>query len=105
MLVIVGFVVVLGAIVGGYLMEHGKLLVLMQPAELVIIGGAAGSQALTSRAASQPATASRPPDPYQDHIARASSSARRPAKDQSTNQRLSSVRRMTAGGTGPLSTR
>ena len=31
----------LGAIAGGYLMEHGKLLVLMQPAELVIIFGAA----------------------------------------------------------------
>jgi chemotaxis protein MotA len=33
--------VVLGAIVGGYLMERGNLLVLLQPAELVIIGGAA----------------------------------------------------------------
>ena len=31
----------LGAIVGGFLMEHGKLLVLMQLAELVIIFGAA----------------------------------------------------------------
>jgi len=41
MLVIVGFVVVIGAILGGYLLEHGNLLVLMQPAELVIIGGAA----------------------------------------------------------------
>ncbi len=38
---IIGFVVVLGAIAGGYLMEHGKLGVLMQPAELIIIGGAA----------------------------------------------------------------
>ena len=38
---IIGIVVVLGAIVGGYLMEHGNLMVLMQPAELVIIGGAA----------------------------------------------------------------
>jgi len=38
---IIGIVVVIGAIVGGYLMEHGKLQVLMQPAELVIIGGAA----------------------------------------------------------------
>jgi chemotaxis protein MotA len=34
-------VVVLGAVIGGYLMEHGQLMVLMQPAELVIIGGAA----------------------------------------------------------------
>jgi chemotaxis protein MotA len=32
---------VLGAIAGGYVMEHGKLLVLMQPAELLIIFGAA----------------------------------------------------------------
>ncbi len=31
----------IGAVVGGYLMEHGNLLVLLQPAELVIIGGAA----------------------------------------------------------------
>ena len=37
---IIGIVVVIGAIVGGYLMEHGNLMVLMQPAELVIIGGA-----------------------------------------------------------------
>src|SRR5947209_6291455 len=41
MFAIIGIVVVIGAIVGGYLMEHGKLAVLMQPAELVIIGGAA----------------------------------------------------------------
>lgn len=41
MFVIIGFVVVLGAIVGGYLLEHGNLLVLLQPAELLIIGGAA----------------------------------------------------------------
>src|SRR5437773_575415 len=41
MFAIVGILVVFGAIVGGYLMEHGKLLVLMQPAELVIIFGAA----------------------------------------------------------------
>jgi chemotaxis protein MotA len=38
---IIGIVTVLLAIVGGFLMEKGKLLVLMQPAELVIIGGAA----------------------------------------------------------------
>jgi chemotaxis protein MotA len=41
MFVIIGIVVVIGAIVSGYLMEHGNLKVLMQPAELVIIGGAA----------------------------------------------------------------
>ncbi len=41
MFAIIGIVVVFGAVVGGYLMEHGKLLVLVQPAELVIIGMAA----------------------------------------------------------------
>lgn len=41
MFAIIGVVVVFGAIIGGYLMEHGKLAVLVQPAELVIIGGAA----------------------------------------------------------------
>src|SRR5579883_3443726 len=41
MFAIVGLVVVLGAVIGGYLMEHGKIAVLLQPAELVIIGGAA----------------------------------------------------------------
>ena len=41
MVALVGILVVIGAIVGGYLMEHGKLMVLLQPAELVIIVGAA----------------------------------------------------------------
>ncbi|MEZ5355214.1 MAG: flagellar motor stator protein MotA [Bryobacteraceae bacterium] len=41
MFAIIGIVVVIGAIIGGYLMEHGHLEVLFQPAELVIIGGAA----------------------------------------------------------------
>ena len=41
MFAIIGIVVVIGAVIGGYLMEHGHLEVLMQPAELVIIGGAA----------------------------------------------------------------
>lgn len=41
MFVIIGILVVIGSIIGGYLMEHGKLAVLFQPAELVIIGGAA----------------------------------------------------------------
>jgi len=38
---IIGIVLVFGAIIGGFLMEHGKLMVLVQPAELVIIGGSA----------------------------------------------------------------
>jgi len=41
MFVIIGIVVVIGAILGGYLMEHGNIRVLVQPAELIIIGGAA----------------------------------------------------------------
>jgi len=38
---IIGIVIVIGAILGGYLMEHGNVKVLLQPAELLIIGGAA----------------------------------------------------------------
>ena len=41
MISIVGILVVFGAVIGGFLMEHGKLAVLIQPAELVTIGGAA----------------------------------------------------------------
>jgi chemotaxis protein MotA len=43
---IIGIVVVFGCIVAGYLMEHGNLKVLIQPAELVIIGGAAAGTVL-----------------------------------------------------------
>ena len=45
---IIGIVVVFGCIVAGYLMEHGNLKVLIQPAELVIIGGAAVGTVLIS---------------------------------------------------------
>ncbi len=38
---IIGILVVLGCIAGGYLMEKGNFMVLMQPAELLIILGAA----------------------------------------------------------------
>jgi chemotaxis protein MotA len=41
MFAIIGLVVVLGAVIGGYLIEKGNLTVLIQPAELIIIGGAA----------------------------------------------------------------
>src|SRR5262249_45104720 len=34
------------AVIGGYLLEHGNLKVLLQPAELVIIGGAAAGTTL-----------------------------------------------------------
>src|SRR5881275_2235929 len=46
MFAIIGIVVVFGSIVGGYLMEHGNLMVLIQPAELLIIGGAAAGTVL-----------------------------------------------------------
>jgi len=48
MFAIVGLLVVIGAIIGGYLMEHGNLKVLMQPAELLIIGGAASGTVLVA---------------------------------------------------------
>ena len=38
---LIGIVVVFGAVIGGFLMEKGHLAVLIQPAELVTIGGAA----------------------------------------------------------------
>ena len=41
MFAIIGILVVFGAVLGGYLMEKGHLVVLLQPAELLIIGGAA----------------------------------------------------------------
>ena len=41
MISIVGILVVFGAVIGGFLMEKGQLAVLIQPAELVTIGGAA----------------------------------------------------------------
>ena len=40
MFAIIGIVIVFGSVIGGYLMEHGNLRVLIQPAELVVIGGA-----------------------------------------------------------------
>jgi chemotaxis protein MotA len=41
MFAIIGILVVFGAVLSGYLMEHGHIRVLLQPAELLIIGGAA----------------------------------------------------------------
>ncbi|MGB9712462.1 MAG: flagellar motor stator protein MotA [Dissulfurimicrobium sp.] len=41
MFVLIGICVVLTAVIGGYLMEHGNLSVLVQPAEVIIIFGAA----------------------------------------------------------------
>jgi chemotaxis protein MotA len=41
MFAIIGIVIVFGAVLGGFLMEKGPLLVLMQPSEFLIIAGAA----------------------------------------------------------------
>jgi chemotaxis protein MotA len=38
---IIGAVIVIGCIIGGYVLEHGHLAALMQPIEVLIIGGAA----------------------------------------------------------------
>jgi chemotaxis protein MotA len=38
--VIIGLVVVIGSVIGGYVMHHGQVAVLWQPTEFIIIGGA-----------------------------------------------------------------
>jgi chemotaxis protein MotA len=48
MFVVVGFVVVIASVLGGYLMHHGKLALLNQPSEFVIIFGAAVGSMLIS---------------------------------------------------------
>lgn len=48
MLLIAGLVVVFAAVIGGYLMAGGDLLVLNQPSEFVVIGGAAIGTLLVS---------------------------------------------------------
>lgn len=48
MFAIIGIVVVFGAVLGGYLMEHGHLKVLIQPAELLIIAGAGAGTVLVA---------------------------------------------------------
>jgi chemotaxis protein MotA len=44
----VGILVVFGCVIGGYLMDKGKIAVLIQPAELIIIFGAAIGTVLTA---------------------------------------------------------
>ena len=41
MFAIIGLIVVLASVIGGYVLEHGNLSLLFQPVELLIIGGAA----------------------------------------------------------------
>jgi len=45
---IIGAVIVLVSVVGGYMLEHGNLHVLFQPVELLIIGGAAAGAFIIS---------------------------------------------------------
>jgi chemotaxis protein MotA len=46
MFAIIGILVVFGAVIGGFLMEKGHMAVLLQPAELLIIAGAASGTLL-----------------------------------------------------------
>jgi chemotaxis protein MotA len=48
MFAIIGILVVFGAVIGGFLMEKGNMSVLLQPAELIIIAGAAGGTLLVA---------------------------------------------------------
>jgi chemotaxis protein MotA len=49
MLVIIGYIVVVGSVIGGFVLHGGKLAALWQPFELLIIGGAAiGSMVVTN---------------------------------------------------------
>ncbi|HEY0308457.1 MAG TPA: flagellar motor stator protein MotA [Acidobacteriaceae bacterium] len=45
---IIGILVVFGSVAAGYLMEKGKIAVLLQPSELIMIGGAAIGTVLTA---------------------------------------------------------
>ncbi|HWB86370.1 MAG TPA: flagellar motor stator protein MotA [Bryobacteraceae bacterium] len=51
MLVIIGIAVVFAAVFGGFMMERGNPYVLMQPAELLIVGGAAAGIVLVANPA------------------------------------------------------
>ena len=48
MYAVIGILVVFGAVVGGFLMEKGHMAVLIQPAELLIIAGAAAGTVLVA---------------------------------------------------------
>lgn len=48
MFAIIGAVIVLVSVIGGYVLHHGNLSILFQPTELIIIGGAALGSFITS---------------------------------------------------------
>lgn len=70
MFVLIGIVVVLGAVVGGYLMHHGNLMVLIQINEIIILGGAGFGSFLAANGMSnvtasiKAITGLMKPDPY-----------------------------------------
>lgn len=70
MFVIIGIVVVLGAVVGGYIMDHGNLAVLIQIPEIIILGGAGFGSFLAAngmnnvKGALKSVTGLLKPDPY-----------------------------------------
>jgi chemotaxis protein MotA len=70
MFVIIGILVVLGAVVGGFLMDHGKLAVLIQIPEIIILCGAGFGSFLAAngmnnvKGALKSVTGLLKPDPY-----------------------------------------
>ena len=46
MFAIIGYAIVFGAVLGGFIIEGGAVAILIQPVELLIIGGAAGGALL-----------------------------------------------------------
>lgn len=70
MFVIIGIIVVLGAVVLGYLMHHGNLMVLIQVNEIILMGGAAFGSFLAAngmanvKSAMKGFTGILKPDPY-----------------------------------------
>jgi chemotaxis protein MotA len=70
MLVIVGLLVVFGSVIGGYVMHHGQIGVLIQINEFIIIGGAAfgamlaGNSMAVVKATTQRMTSLFKPSPY-----------------------------------------
>jgi chemotaxis protein MotA len=66
-LVIVGYIVILGSVFGGYALAGGHLAVLFQPLELLMIGGAAlGASFVGNNAKNLKATIKTLPNVFKD---------------------------------------
>ena len=52
-MVIVGAIIVIGCVLGGFISHHGNVLVLVQPEEFLIIGGAAIGSLVISNSTAQ----------------------------------------------------